>query len=513
MLSFELWLGFALAIALLIVLDLALFTRRLQIVSRGEAIASFALWVLASYAVALGVYAIYEENWLNLHRAIETGITPITGAGKLTGFEAHFQFLAVYVTEVGLSLDNIAVLALLFAYFKVPARAMPRALLWSGVIALVVRLVLTLAGATMLNSAGLTWTSWIFTGLLIIALLRLLFMPDEPSDFSRSKLAARIRRLLPVADDFDGHRLTTRRTPTGKRAFTPLFVAVLVAAWIDLTYTADSIPAAFALTRDPFIAFAASALAILSLRSLFFSLGALIGRLRYLKPAVVLILAALIVKNFFFIAHPGALPPEWMTLGTSVLLLVAVGMSLLYLRRTDPAALMAPRPSAIADLEEAARATRRNFRKVLILIAGTIVIMLGIAIAPLPGPGPTVIVPIGIAILATEFAWARTLLVKMKDAVLAVDNFSTRLSRAIPPWAVFPIVLAYVGFFYVLSTLNPENWGWINFLGISKDGWFYFILMTSVGLAFPFCAFMYRLATGRRREVKPPAAREEPPSP
>jgi len=513
MLSFELWLGFAAAIALLIVLDLSLFTRRLQVVSRGEAIASFALWILFSYATALGVYAIYEENWLNLHRTLQDGITPIAGASKLTGFEAHFQFLAVYVTEIGLSLDNIAVLALIFSYFNVPARAMPRALLWSGVIAVVFRLGLTLAGASMLNTAGLNWTSWVFTGLLIIALLRLLFMPDEPSDFSRSKFAAFLRRRLPVADDFDGHRLTTRRTATGKLAFTPLLVAVVVAAWIDLTYTADSIPAAFALTRDPFIAFSASALAILSLRSLFFSLGTLIGRLRYLKPAVVLMIAALIVKNFFFIAHPSALPPQWMTLGITVVLLVATGASLLYLRRTDPAALASPRPSAIADLEEAARATRRNFRKVLILIVGTVVILVGIAIGPLPGPGASIVVPIGIAILATEFAWARTLLIRMKDAVLYFDNVSTRLSRAIPPWAVIPIVLAYAGFFYFLSTLNPENWGRLNFLGLTQSKWFYFIVATSLGLGFPFCAFLFRLATGRARAIKSDAPPTPPPPP
>jgi tellurite resistance protein TerC len=498
MLSLELWLGFAAAIVILVVLDLGVFTRRQQLISRGEALASFGIWLLATYAVALAIYAVYEQNWLNLQETLVEGVAPILGHTKPNGFDAHFQFLAVYVTEIALSLDNIAVVALLFAYFKVPAAALPRALLWSGIIALIIRLGLVLGGAAMLNTAGLNWTAWIFAALLVIALLRLVLMPDEPGDFSRSRVAAFLRARLRVSGDFHAHRLFT--TVNARPAATPLLLAVLVASWIDFTYTADSIPAAFALTRDPFIAFAASAMAILSLRSLFLSLHGFIAKLRYLKPALALIMAGLAVKSFFFIAKPNSLiPAEWMTLGIVVLLLTAILASIQSLKRTDPAALAVPRPAAIADLAEAALATRRNLRKVAILIAGTIVIIVGILIGPLPGPGASIVVPIGIAILATEFAWARTLLIRMKDAVLFVDSISTKLSRSIPPWGVIPLFLAYCGLFYFLYTLNPETWGKFNFIDLTQTKWQVFILFTAFGVAFPFLAFLYRLATGRAR--------------
>ncbi len=494
--ALQLWGLFGALVIVLIVLDLALLTRRQSAIGEREAGASLLAWCAITYAVALGVFLVYEQNWLNLHGVI---VDPFGAAAavdgqkaRLAGLAAHDQFLAVYATELALSLDNVAVLTLVFAVFKVPRQALPRALFWGVLIALMIRLGLVLCGWELIRAWGYGVAGWVFAGLLVVAMVRMLLLSDS-TERAKKMWAVRIgRRVCDRDEPYEGQRLIERGTG-GKWVVTPLAGAVVAAALADLAFTADSIPAAFAITREPFIAFAGSVMAILSLRSLFFSLSGVILRLRYTKPALVVVLAFLAVKAVWYIHKPDALLPTEITLGAVVVLVG--GAVLLSLRRgrlegwrvssaeTQLAGVPgADRPAAYADLALAVTSARKNARKVAVFVAGVVVICFGIAIGPLPGPGASIVVPIGVAILATEFAWARTLMQRLKDLFDLFTRLSDESTRWFPFWSVPFLVLGYAGFFTGL---------WFLCAGYEKLQWF--ITATAFGLGFPFSVFIFRV--------------------
>lgn len=494
--ALQLWGLFGALVIVLIVLDLALLTRRQSAIGEREAGASLLAWCALTYAVALGVFLVYEQNWLNLHGAVVGPfgpVPPIDGQdARLTGLAAHDQFLAVYATELALSLDNVAVLTLVFAIFKVPRQSLPRALFWGVLIALLIRLGLVLCGWEMIRLWGYGVAGWVFAGLLAVAMVRMLLLSDS-TERAKKMWAVRIgKRVCDREEPYDGQRLIERGAK-GKWIVTPLAGAVVAAALADLAFTADSIPAAFAITREPFIAFAGSVMAILSLRSLFFSLSGVILRLRYIKPALVMVLAYLALKAVWFIHRPEGLVPTEITLGAVVV--VVGGAVLLSLRRgrkegwrVDSAQTQlsgvpgADRPAAYEDLALAVASTRRHARKIAVFIAGVVVICFGIAIGPLPGPGASIVVPIGVAILATEFAWARTLMQRLKDLFNLFTRLSDESTRWFPFWSVPFLVLGYAGFFFGL---------WFLFTGYEK--WQWFITATAFGLGFPFSVFIFRV--------------------
>ncbi|CAN5717129.1 hypothetical protein BH11PLA1_BH11PLA1_11340 [soil metagenome] len=496
MLSLELWVAFAALVVVLITLDLALLTRRQRTVTAHEAVASLLVWFLIAYALALGVWLVYEQNWLDLQRLIPADLSPNPDAeGRPRGLTAHVQFLAVYAVELALSLDNIAVLALLYAALRVPRAALPRALFWGTLIALCIRLGLILGAAGLLNALHQRWVAYLFASLLILSLLRLLFMRDPAGHAGERWPIGTLLRRLRVSPDYDGHRLITR--VAGRRMLTPLALAVMAAAWADLTCTVDSVPAAFAITREPFIAFAGSALAILSLRSLFFSVSSVLDRLRYLKPALAIIMAALTVKLLTSLSHPERLWPAEATLfGVIILLAAAAAASLpgsgLVLQSHEHAAA---RPRAIDDFSDAATATRRNARKIAVLIAGTLIILFGIAIGPLPGPGPVIIVPLGFALLATEFEWAKTALERgrkfMADITARLERIALKLPW--PVWAlIIPLYLALATFLYLALRHDPR----LGKIALTAGG----------GLLFPVGFLVYSLIKPHFRTPPPPDA-------
>lgn len=494
--ALQLWGLFGALVIVLVVLDLALLTRRQSAIGEREAGASLLAWFAITYAVALGVFLVYEQNWLNLHGVIVDpfGAAPaIDGReARLAGLAAHDQFLTVYATELALSLDNVAVLTLVFAVFKVPRQSLPRALFWGVLIALLIRLGLVLCGWEMIKAWGYAVAGWVFAGLLAVAMVRMLLLSDS-TERAKKMWAVRIgKRVCDRDEPYEGQRLFERGAG-GKWIVTPLAGAVVAAALADLAFTADSIPAAFAITREPFIAFAGSVMAILSLRSLFFSLSGVILRLRYTKPALVVVLAYLAVKAVWFIHNPEGLVPTEITLGAVVV--IVGGAVLLSLRRgrlegwrvvSAQAQLSgvpgADRPAAYEDLALAVASTRRHARKIAVFIAGVVVICFGIAIGPLPGPGASIVVPIGVAILATEFAWARTLMKRLKDLFDLFTRLSDESTRWFPFWSVPFLVLAYAGFFTGL---------WFVCAGYEKLQWF--ITATAFGLGFPFSVFIFRV--------------------
>jgi tellurite resistance protein TerC len=484
-----LWAILFCVITVLAVVEFALLARRPRILAPAEALAGTGLWVVAAGIFAFVTYSVYENNWLG----IETVFTRPSARVELDGATALAQFITVYIAETALSLDNIAALALLLAFYKVPQSYAARVLFWAVTVSLVMRL--ALIGAVGPLSLAVDWLHYVFAGLLLVAVVRILLLPDADDDVGRGVIPRLIARIVPVSPVPDGLRLTTRITDpaTGRVrwALTPLTAVVLVIALADFTYAADFLPAAFTITKDPFVAFAGNAFALLTLRSLYFTIAPFMGRFRYLKLSLVFIMLYIAVNTLFFFQQRRA---EEVTLGVvcGVLLIGVLASVLVNKRRGLPKSVVHPteahgpyefRPAPIDDLKEAAAATKRNFRKVCILIAGTAVIIFGIIIAPLPGPGPTILVPIGIAILATEFIWAKRLLDQLKEQGDRLARYTDRLSASIPVWVAWLAVVlwpcVWAGLWWLLKSHGHPKWAAL-------------VAATGFGTSFPFVIWAWR---------------------
>jgi tellurite resistance protein TerC len=208
------------------------------------------------------------------------------------GPDAGSEYLAGYLLERSLSLDNVFVFAVILSYFAVPRPVQPRVLGWGIVLALALRLVFILIGAALLNEFQATF--YVFGILLLYTGYKLARHDELEIEPDRNPALRLIRRVLPMSDGYDGERLITRRSR--RRLATPLFAVFVVVATTDLIFAVDSIPAIFAVTREPFIVFAANAFAMLGLRALYFLLAGMRERFVYLSHALAAILGFIGVK-------------------------------------------------------------------------------------------------------------------------------------------------------------------------------------------------------------------------
>jgi tellurite resistance protein TerC len=349
--------GFIGLVLLFLALDLGVFHREAHEVSMKEAATWSVIWLSCGVAFSGFVYLAYENHWLGLGlntamystaEAVKAG-APLIVMGEVVGLEAAKQYLVGYVVEKSLAMDNIFVIALIFSFFAVPAKYQHRVLFWGIIGALIMR------GAMIFLGAGLImkyqWILIIFGGFLILTALKMLLIKGS-DDVSQNVAVRLCRKFFRVTDFYDGQRFFTKRTlkptysigPNGKEimdpapagslsatwAITPLFLTLILVEITDLVFAVDSIPAIFAITPDPFIVFTSNIFAILGLRALYFCLAALIQKFRFLKPALILILAFVGVK-LLLLSVPPYLDVIGMTKGnpikidTTVSLLVVLG--------------------------------------------------------------------------------------------------------------------------------------------------------------------------------------------
>jgi tellurite resistance protein TerC len=220
-------------------------------------------------------------------------------------------------------MDNLFVIALIFTYFGIPPALQHRVLYWGILGALILRGLMIVAGAALI--ARFEWVIYIFGGLLLITALRLLRAGSEKVDPDRNLLVRAARRLYPVTSEFHGHHFFVK--VEGIRTATPLFVALVAVESTDLLFAFDSIPAIFAITRDPFLVFTSNVFAVLGLRSLYFALAGMVERFHYLKPALVTVLAFIGVK--MLLSHHLRIPTGISLTFIASILAVGVGASLL----------------------------------------------------------------------------------------------------------------------------------------------------------------------------------------
>ena len=277
------WGGFLALFLSLLFLDLSVLHRESAELSVKQALFWTAVWVSVAMSFNAVIYALYEHRWF--------GFVP--GPGVRDGTDAVVLFVTGYLLEWSLSVDNIFVIALIFAYLKIPALYQYRVLFWGIVGAIVLRGVMIITGAALLRQFD--WMFYVFGAILIVSALRMLREDDdEPRDFGSSFPARLVRRFMPVTSDLHRARFFVRRD--GRLHATPLFVALVMVELTDVVFAVDSIPAILAVTRDPFIVFTSNAFAILGLRSLYFAVAGLMAMFRYLKYSLVLILAFVGVK-------------------------------------------------------------------------------------------------------------------------------------------------------------------------------------------------------------------------
>jgi tellurite resistance protein TerC len=459
-----LWAGFILFVLVMLALDLGVANRGVHTIGARRALAFTSFFVALALGFNVLVYFMYKHHWLGI--GVRVG-------QDLTGEKAAIQFFTGWLMEYSLSLDNIFVIALIFRHLAVPREQQHRVLFWGILGALVMRGAMIGVGAALLRQFH--WMIYVFGAVLLITAIRLLFTGNHEPEPEQSWIMRTARRILPLAPvirpgtcpecghDRAGLSAETvcpecAAEPPEKHAFylaragapredhffrrvggrlyvTPLFLVLIVVEFTDVIFAVDSIPAIFGVTRDPFLVFTSNVFAILGLRSLYFALAAIIDKFRYLKTSLVFVLLFIAVKMLI---------PEGMLKIPDELSLAVIGGILaagILLSLGASAREKRRRARPVDDIADVVEEAWRRSRRVVILVVGLTILGLSIPIGLLPGPGGIAVALGGLALLATEFVWARKLLKGFKTHTRTVaaraDGFFFKTPR---PWLI-PIVV------------------------------------------------------------------------
>ncbi|HJW38503.1 MAG TPA: TerC family protein [Candidatus Udaeobacter sp.] len=295
------WIAFHIGVFIAIGIDLVTFKRRGRELSMRAAAQRTAIWIVLSLLFNLLVW-------------------------KLRGPDKALEFLTGYVIEYSLSVDNIFVFVIIFAYFKVPPMAQHRTLVWGILGALIMRGIMILLGVTLVSRFH--FILYIFGVFLVVTAVRMLFGNAGEPDFGKSLVMRFCRNWIPITPEFYGEDFKAR---VGNRwMLTPLGVALILVDVMDLIFAVDSIPAVFAITQDPFIVYTSNICAIVGLRSLYFLVARMMDRFIYLRIGLAFVLGfvglKMIVAKYFPVPTP-------ISLGIIVsILAVTIGISMLKTR-------------------------------------------------------------------------------------------------------------------------------------------------------------------------------------
>ena len=255
------WIAFGAFVAAMLVLDLLAFGRGGEVVSFRRAVTWSVGWTLLGLAFA-----------------------PVLWIWQGGAFAE--EYLAGFLIEKSLSIDNLFVFALIFAYFNVPAAHQRRVIFWGIVGAIVLRAIFIAAGAALLDAFH--FTIYVFGAFLILTGIRMARHSEVEIHPERNPVLRVLGRILPLTTRFHGDRLTVRED--GRRVATPLFGALVLVATFDVVFAVDSIPAIFAVTREVFLVYAANAFSLLGLAALYFVLAGMMGKFRYLNLGLAVVL-------------------------------------------------------------------------------------------------------------------------------------------------------------------------------------------------------------------------------
>lgn len=302
------YLGFLTLILGLLALDLGVFHKKDQEVSFKEASLWTVIWITLAM-VFNGVLYLYSSQKF----------------GPEIGKQVSLEFLTGFVMEKALAVDNLFVFVLVFSYFKVPQSLQHRVLFFGILGALIFRAVFIALGSVLMQYEAVV----LFFGVFLIYTGWKMIKPEEEEpDLKDSKVLKLLKKILPITDKYhDNHFFILEN---GKKVATPLFLALIFLELSDIVFAVDSVPAIFAITKEPFIVFTSNIFAILGLRSMFFMIGGVMNKFVYLKQGLALILMFVGLKmTYLNYAFNGHFPILW-SLGIICLILVgSIGLSLL----------------------------------------------------------------------------------------------------------------------------------------------------------------------------------------
>ncbi|CAN5746464.1 TerC family protein [soil metagenome] len=291
------WLALVVGIAVLLFADLLIVHRKPHAISMKEASIESAVWITIGLSFTLVIL-----SW--------------------QGGQAAGEYLAGYLIEKSLSVDNVFVWAVILNYFAVPAAYQYRVLFWGIFGALVFRAIFIFAGVALIESFD--WVLYVFGAFLIFTAFKIARHDNAEIHPEDNPVLKVFRRLIPSTTEYDGQKMFTRRS--GKLLATPLFAVLVLIESTDIVFAVDSVPAILAISREPFIVFSSNAFAILGLRALYFVLAGMAGRFRYLNLGLGLVLGFVGVKMLIAEWYHF---PIWISLGViAVILTVAIVASL-----------------------------------------------------------------------------------------------------------------------------------------------------------------------------------------
>ncbi len=297
-----LWVGFTVLVFGILALDLGLFQRKPKDLHFKEALFWVLIWVV-------------------------TGLTFNAGIWFWFGPQKGLEFFTGYLIEYALSVDNIFVFLIVFSYFAVPSKYQHRVIFWGILGAMLMRGIFIGAGSILLQKFH--WILYIFGGFLIFTGIRTMFGQGEEHDPSKNPVFRIFRKWVPMTTEFHGSKFIVKRD--GRKLATPLLLVLVVVECTDVIFAIDSVPAIFAITHDPFIIFSSNIFAILGLRALYFVLAGVMGRLRYLKVGLGLILTFVGIKMVIEKLYKFPIGASLAIIGT--ILALSVIASLVYQKR------------------------------------------------------------------------------------------------------------------------------------------------------------------------------------
>jgi len=276
------WIVFGVVVVVMLALDLGVFHRKAHVIRTREAAIWSAVWISVALLFNLGIY---------FH----------------SGSDRALEFFQAWLIEKALSVDNLFVFLVAFSYFAVPAHLQHRVLFWGIIGALITRGIFIAIGAALL--ANFHWVIYIFGAFLIFTALRLLRGGEEEPHPEKNPVLRLFRRFVRLTPEYVGAHFFLRQN--GVLYATPLLMVLVVIEATDVVFAVDSIPAVFGVTNDVFIVYTSNIFAVLGLRALCFLVASVVARLKYLRPALALVLAfiggKMLLSNKFRI-------PNWISL-------------------------------------------------------------------------------------------------------------------------------------------------------------------------------------------------------
>ena len=311
------WIIFLACILIFLALDLGVFNKTPHVISSKEAGIWTGIWVALSFAFSGIIYWLYKNNYVD-------------NPDRLKPAAASVKYITGYLIELSLSADNIFVIAVIFASFKIAQKYQHRILFWGIIGAVLFRGLMIFFGVLLIHQ--IEWITYVFGAFLVFTAMKMLFKKEDDSfDPKDSFVYKMIGKVIPITHERDKEHFFIKEN--NRNFATPLFVALIVIEVMDMVFAMDSVPAILAITSDPFLVFSSNIFAILGLRSMYFFLANMLEKFSYLEYSLIAILTFVGVKMLVIQFYKF---PEWISLSfIAVALITGIVVSLVLSKEAE----------------------------------------------------------------------------------------------------------------------------------------------------------------------------------